>query len=731
MHEVIGHAIWDSFYWSIPTVMIWIAGMICANWCYSCKTRLDAYLLARAASREAVEREAAAKLKRESAAAEERKAAAVAQVQAELDAERRRAAQEREAMERSYQEKLDAARRAALDEAARRQATEEAAAAQSVAAAQQGRRVSVVNQLSSAVTKSKAQKEKMDLQEANEAQLAQAEKERAHQLRGVEMDHAAQLEATRQKAASELQAERQKAMQGHQAMERSLQAVAQLEVQLRELRQAAAQAEVGHAAMLEADRQQASEQREAMEHTLLEQLEAARLQASEEAARRKIAEANMEEALRVARSEQEEAAWIARQESLTQLIEKRYAALWNVSWSEIQLEGFVTLSSDTEVAAVKKQLGTIISKYFPIVLELYLSHSTTVEAMLGQKDKAQSVKKQAKERAAVGEIVNEGEGGFAFGWEVQMQKKSWLNFCDELGSSILDRKKAMHLFAVVNKARDKRVAQQKIEALYRGVGTLLSQDLMNAADMALASNTFSLSEFLEACVRCAVIVPAVDNRIMDPSAKMKEAVIAMFDDWLLPYAARIGIRGFRDNMNSSPEMKMCKLNLATSFARMFEQYATTTVINGSKLLGVPLRRFLQMAEVADVSLSRRLVKTAYVQSLGLDAVSSAQLSGAKLLTEETLWEALLRLALLTCANEAGGAQRFTLAAMNDAQRSALYTKLETIVTYIGGPQAEATASQISAVEAAKALQAVARGMAARKKPVSKPTAAARSGSLLA
>ena len=80
--------------------MIWIAGLVCANWCYSCKTRLDAYLLARAVAREPFEREAADRIKREAA-----------KFQLELEAERRRLAKEREAMETFFEQKLDAAHR--------------------------------------------------------------------------------------------------------------------------------------------------------------------------------------------------------------------------------------------------------------------------------------------------------------------------------------------------------------------------------------------------------------------------------------------------------------------------------------------------------------------------------------------------------------------------------------------------------------------------------------------
>jgi hypothetical protein len=99
--------------------MIWIAGLVCANWCYSCKSRLDAYLLARAVAREPFEREAADRIKREAA-----------KFQLELEAERRRLAKEREAMENFFEQKLDAAHRETQEEVARRKATEEEAIAQ-------------------------------------------------------------------------------------------------------------------------------------------------------------------------------------------------------------------------------------------------------------------------------------------------------------------------------------------------------------------------------------------------------------------------------------------------------------------------------------------------------------------------------------------------------------------------------------------------------------------------
>ena len=42
----------ESFYWSLPTTLILLAGCVVANWCGQCKSRIDAYMLARAASKE-------------------------------------------------------------------------------------------------------------------------------------------------------------------------------------------------------------------------------------------------------------------------------------------------------------------------------------------------------------------------------------------------------------------------------------------------------------------------------------------------------------------------------------------------------------------------------------------------------------------------------------------------------------------------------------------------------
>jgi len=116
---------------------------------------------------------------------------------------------------------------------------------------------------------------------------------------------------------------------------------------------------------------------------------------------------------------------------------------------------------------------------------------------------------------------------------------------------------------------------------------------------------------------------------------------------------------------------------------------------------------------------------------------------------------IIRLVLITCKDEASkdelsrmrhahhghSSQQdkpFTLDAMDEAQLHALRSKLEEIVACVGGPDAEATSKQIAAAEAAKALQAVARGMATRSNGIAKSAfklistpAAASSKSLLA
>ena len=859
---MIGRAIWDSFYWSIPTVMIWIAGLVCANWCYSCKTRLDAYLLARAVAREPFEREAADRIKREAA-----------KFQLELEAERRRLAKEREAMETFFEQKLDAAHRETQEEVARRKATEEEAIALGVAAAQRETKGAVANKFSRALAMSNFEKEKAALEEARGAALAEADRERAEQLMNLEAEHAAEMEVERasgfkqlqessfklqaaieqekkgsvahkfstavakskfemQKAAveqereaqlaeadrlraqqlmkaqedhtAELEAEREMAMQERQALElllrKSRQAAKQeeaehvakmeaerqrameerratehgfqaqleaarktaldeqarrlaaegstmrhvlaaeaaqleheeieraLQAQLQAARQAAEQEEAEHVANIEAEQRRAKEQREAIERSLKDQLEAARRDASEAETQWKLAEANMKEAMRLAHSQQELAAWVKRQANLKQLIEKRYTNLWTLSWSETQLVGMISISGEAEEAAIKAQLSDVVSKYFPTIVDIYLRYCSTVETM-ATKSSDKDAKKKEDDSKSSGDFVIESEGGFAFGWDVQMPKKAWLQFCQDLGSSALDPKKAAQIFTVVNDLRDKRIELRKLEALHKGIGVTKSDELLFAAQMALDANTFSMSEFLEACVRSATLVTKADPRVMDKSDKAQEAVIAMLDDWLMPFAARCGIRGFREAMGSSPELQLLRLDLGQPFTRLFNAHATAAVSSGSKLVGVSLHRFLEIAEVAKAGLSRARVKSAYVQSLGLDAVSSALLRGAKLLTEDTLWEALLRLALIICEEGTTGPhdQRnpFRLAALDEAQLRAVRSELEAMVLYC-----PASSKEISALSAAKALQGAARGMASRRKgkaPLSKPLSKPKPG----
>lgn len=853
-------------------MMIWIAGLVCANWCYSCKSRLDAYLLARAVAREPFEREAADRIKREAA-----------KFQLELEAERRRLAKEREAMENFFEQKLDAAHRETQEEVARRKATEEEAIALGVAAAQRETKGAVANKFSRALAMSNFEKEKAALEEARGAALAEADRERAEQLMNLETEHAAEMEAERaggfkqlqesslklqaaieqekkgsvahkfstavskskfemQKAAveqereaqlaeadrlraeqlmkaqedhtAELEAEREMAMQERQALElllrKSRQAAKQEEVehaakleaerqrateerrttergfqaqleaarktaldeqarrlaaegstmrhvlaaeaarleheaieralqaQLEAARQAAEQEEAEHIAIIEAEQRRAKEQREAIERSLKDQLEAARRDVSEAETQWKLAEANMKEALRQAHSQQELAAWVKRQANIKQLIEKRYTNLWTLSWSETQLVGMFSISGEAEEAAIKAQLSDVVSKYFPTIVDIYLRYCSTVETMatkssdkdvVAKKSSDKDAKKKEDDSKSSGEFVIESEGGFAFGWDVQMPKKAWLQFCQDLGSSALDPKKAAQIFTVVNDLRDKRIELRKLEALHKGIGVTKSDELLFAAQMALDANTFSMSEFLEACVRSATLVTKADPRVMDKCDKAQEAVIAMLDDWLMPFAARYGIRGFREAMGSSPELQLLKLDLGQPFTRLFNAHATAAVSSGSKFVGVSLHRFLEIAEVAKAGLSRARVKTAYVQSLGLDAVSSALLRGAKLLTEDTLWEALLRLALIICEEGATGPhdQRnpFRLAALDEAQLRAVRSELEAMVLYC-----PASSKEISALSAAKALQGAARGMASRRKgkaPLSKPLSKPKAG----
>ena len=141
LHEVIGQNIWNSFHWSIPTFSILLAGLVVANWCASCKQRLDAYLLARAAAKEDAERIVADERRRELAALEEQKKAALeaaereaerqrAEVQSRLEAtlaaEQARAEQARAEAERRHAAQLQAMKLAAAEEEQRRRAVEAA-----------------------------------------------------------------------------------------------------------------------------------------------------------------------------------------------------------------------------------------------------------------------------------------------------------------------------------------------------------------------------------------------------------------------------------------------------------------------------------------------------------------------------------------------------------------------------------------------------------------------------
>lgn len=266
-------------------------------------------------------------------------------------------------------------------------------------------------------------------------------------------------------------------------------------------------------------------------------------------------------------------------------------------------------------------------------------------------------------------------------------------------------------------------------------------------DLALAANTFSVSEFLEAAIRCALVVaPPVEN---DPStgapptvaARARQALIAFLDDYLVPLATRVGIERFRQTMTSLPALVSKAAQLAPVQAKLFVLYGKS-----NRRPGVGLHKFLALSELFHPDLPRARVKAVFIQCVPLGAIGGAHAAApvaahakahlaaggadgsGRTLDASLLWEALVRLALLSIdvhgtfdhsnaimrsspeGGRVGAELACSLEQLTEAQLRTVGATVEAVLERTVGTKAERALEQRAA---SKVIQALLRGKAAR------------------
>ena len=442
--------------------------------------------------------------------------------------------------------------------------------------------------------------------------------------------------------------------------------------------------------------------------------EAARVLEEEEARRRAV-----EEAERARRREAE----------IKAALEGVLEQIWSKNWAEVQLWGngagswstgsIYKFKTPAELDECKEAIGKMASSYLPIFIDLYNSGCTARQYMALSKDAAGPETFAASDSA----------------WDVHMAKNSWVNFCTQLGSPALDRYAALQVFAQVNERRDRAIEEAKIKLLHKGKGITLCENLMSQASMALGTNSFHLSEFIEGCIACAPLVAGRPDKTLRFVDQAKLAVVEMLDRFVVPYAKRCGLVGFRDALTSLPTIESTRTELTPLLAHIWKTYS-------GQQQGLSLAVVLGFTELFDPDIPRARIKAVFLETLGANLHLP---SGAKrFLGQESLWELLVRIALLRIAVSgsamdirspppaasagappsqqaqtgltadqalSGAELGFPLFEMSDAQLRDLRDALQQMEQIVGS-QAD---QKVVNAAAARALQAAVRGKKTRKR----------------
>ena len=369
----------------------------------------------------------------------------------------------------------------------------------------------------------------------------------------------------------------------------------------------------------------------------------------------------------------------------------------------------------------KLLVGELTSSYLPILIDLFNSGCTACDYTAAFKGAS----------AAANDA-----------WQAHMNKSSWMRLCQQLGSPAIDKLTAVRVFAGVNERRDVAVEKAKISLLHRGHGISTSQELMVQSSMALNAKSFSLSEFIEACVACAPIVAGKSLKGLEPMAQAQAAVVQFLDGFIVPHAKRVGLAGFRDALSSLPTLSSARVEMAPLMSQIWKTHAAAAKVqkqlSGGALLGLSLGRFLDIAELIDPEMPRARVKAVFLAALGVSLHMPTDTS-TRLLGQDSAWEGIVRLALLQIANtstslpdvappppvgappsrqaqaqnakELSGAElACSLTEMSKAQLRDLRSALQQMEARVIGPKAD---EAVVKAAAAKALQSVARGKASR------------------
>ena len=293
----------------------------------------------------------------------------------------------------------------------------------------------------------------------------------------------------------------------------------------------------------------------------------------------------------------------------------------------------------------------------------------------------------------------------------------------------------------MNVERERALKQFKVELLHRGQGISTSQELMRSADLALAANTFSLSEFIQALLYCAREAAGGASRAPPRDGRRDDAhpvqdlgpldmVTTFMEESLIPLARRTGCEGFREALQSTPILYEAASSHQSKLDGILARYGGgVSSSNGpsaqlQSTLGVPLHRFIDMCEFVSPLLPRTAIKAAFLQSCPLSALADPATGTARTLDAQKLFQAVVRIALALRdldLSTTGGAPSPRGTVTNSKATNCLVDldtlglrrlqrNIGTILSRAARVDADA---EVAMPAAAKILQALARGRAAR------------------
>lgn len=310
-----------------------------------------------------------------------------------------------------------------------------------------------------------------------------------------------------------------------------------------------------------------------------------------------------------------------------------FPPLFTRCWIDVDL---YDLTPAEEAESCRRAIeDSIWPEAFPQIVDLYLNYASVLAVDPPKRDRGLSVKSLLP-------ASSQGES-----WSVHMTRRSWVRFCGRLHG--VDEARALGLWKSINRAHNQAFQDTKLEYSRRpmliydqhlgGQSQDLELKLRLKAESALTTDSFSLSEFIEAIIRLGCTHDG--RRPQLPSAsEAASAVTSFLSTVITPHRAQLGLADFRAAMSSSPALNKMLLELTPLHADIYHRFAVVAAAEK----GVSLKHFLELSTLVAPMVPHARATAAFIESLPLDQLYSSE--SAKLLGPQLFQEAVLRLCIL-------------------------------------------------------------------------------------